>query len=106
MADGSAWYVYIIRCADGTLYTGIARDIAERLKEHAVGRGARYTRGRGPFELCAQHRCRCRGDALRLEYAIKQLTRTDKLNLVAANALRRFARQRLKPKEGPSSRAS
>ncbi len=93
MADGDSWYVYILRCGDGTLYTGVARDVAERLNQHAAGRGARYTRGRGPLELCAQHRCRSQGDALRLEYAIKRLPRNDKLDLLASRGLKRFARQ-------------
>jgi predicted GIY-YIG superfamily endonuclease len=91
MADRDYWYVYILRCGDGTLYTGIARNVAERLNEHASGRGARYTRGRGPLELCTQHRCHCKGDALRLEYAIKRLPRDEKLNIIAPRALKRFA---------------
>lgn len=87
------WYVYIIRCADGTLYTGIARDVTARFNAHAAGKGARYTRGRGPLELCAKRRCNDKGTALRLEYAIKQLPRAMKLRLTTARALGAFARQ-------------
>jgi putative endonuclease len=84
------WFVYIARCADGTLYTGIARDVQARLAEHDAGRGARYTRGRGPLALCTSRRCRSKGMALRLEYAIKQLTRDGKERLLGPGQLRRW----------------
>ena len=87
------WFVYVLRCADGTLYTGIARDVAARLAAHEAGRGARYTRGRGPLTLLAKRRCPTQGDALRLEAALKALTRDEKLALIAApGRLARFAR--------------
>jgi putative endonuclease len=73
------WSVYLVRCADDTLYCGIARDVGARLAAHSAGRGARYTRGRGPFELLAAHRYRGQGTALRIEHAIKRLTRAEKL---------------------------
>ncbi|MEO7736110.1 MAG: GIY-YIG nuclease family protein [Kofleriaceae bacterium] len=72
------WYVYLARCADGTLYCGIARDVAARIAAHDAGVGARYTRGRGPLRVVLTRRCRDQGRALRLEYAIKQLPRTAK----------------------------
>ena len=75
------WFVYVARCADGSLYTGIARNVAERIKAHDEGRGARYTRGRGPLALCAVRRCQSKGDALRLELAVKGLGRQDKERL-------------------------
>jgi putative endonuclease len=81
-AVGSAWFVYVARCADGTLYTGIARDVAARIAQHDAGRGARYTRGRGPLILLGKVRCAAQGDALRLERAIKALSRDAKLVLV------------------------
>jgi putative endonuclease len=92
--SADSWYIYIIRCGDGSLYTGIARNVAQRLLAHEAGHGARYTRGRGPLELCAQYRCRTMSDALSLEYAIKQLPRTEKLALLEPRALGRFARRR------------
>lgn len=92
----SYWYVYIIRCGDGTLYTGIAQDVMARIRAHATARGARYTRGRGPFELCAKRRCASKSAALSLEYAVKQLSRADKLRLVAPRALARFAQKHAK----------
>ena len=78
------WSVYLARCADGTLYCGIAPDVAARLAAHDAGKGARYTRGRGPLELLLARRCRDRGMALRLEHAVKKLSRADKLALVSA----------------------
>ncbi len=92
MPSSNAWYVYILRCSDDTFYTGIARDVASRIRAHETGRGARYTAGRGPFELCAKRRCKTQGDALRLEYAIKQLPKNDKLGLTKSNRLAKFAR--------------
>ena len=80
------WYVYLARCADQTLYCGIARDVAARIAEHDAGTGARYTRGRGPLEVVLVRRCRDKGKALRLEYAIKQLTRVEKQGLAAEPA--------------------
>lgn len=78
--------MYIARCSDGTLYCGIARDVAERIAAHDAGTGARYTRGRGPLRVILVRRCRDKGRALRLEYSIKQLTRLDKEALVAEPA--------------------
>ncbi len=91
------WFVYIARCADGTLYTGIARDVAARIAAHDAGRGARYTRGRGPLRVCAVRRCVEKGVALRLELAIKRLTRAEKEELTRGRRLAAFARQATKP---------
>jgi putative endonuclease len=81
-----AWYVYVARCADGTLYCGIARNVALRIAAHDAGNGARYTRGRGPLTVVLVRRCNDHGRALRLEYSIKQLSRAEKEALVAAPA--------------------
>jgi putative endonuclease len=90
---GDRWFVYIARCNDGSLYTGIARDVPERIAAHNEGRGARYTRGRGPLSVCAQRRCSSKGDALRLEYAVKQLPRPAKETLLVGRRLSAFARR-------------
>jgi putative endonuclease len=74
--------VYILRCGDGTLYTGIAVDVQTRLAQHQAGKGARYTRGRGPVELAYQEPAADRSAASRREAAIKRLTRRGKLQLV------------------------
>ncbi len=78
------WYVYVARCADDSLYCGIATDVAARIAAHDAGKGARYTRGRGPLAVLLTRRCRTKGSALRVEYAFKQLTRPQKEALVTA----------------------
>jgi putative endonuclease len=79
---GPAWFVYLARCADGSLYCGIARDVAARIAQHDAGTGAKYTRNRGPLAVLLVRRCPGHGAALRLEHAIKQLPRAGKLALV------------------------
>lgn len=74
------WYVYIIRCADDTLYTGVTNDLERRIKQHNEGKGAKYTRGRGPVALVKSFTTYSKGEALKLEYQIKQLSKNDKLN--------------------------
>ena len=76
------WYLYILRCGDGTLYTGITTDVERRLEAHRQGRGAKYTRGRGPLDLAYQEECGTHSEALKREYAVKQLTREEKENLI------------------------
>jgi putative endonuclease len=93
------WFVYLARCADGSLYTGIARNVAERIAQHDAGKGAKYTRGRGPLEVCAVRRCQSQGDALRLELAVKALSRPAKESLTRPRKLAAFARAALVPKE-------
>jgi predicted GIY-YIG superfamily endonuclease len=75
------WRVYILLCGDGTLYTGVTNDLDRRLAAHASGRGARYTRGRGPFRVVVVEEAASRGDALRRELAIKRMSRRQKLRL-------------------------
>ena len=75
------WFVYVVRCRDGSLYTGIARDVNARVAKHNQGRGARYTRGRGPVALVHVERKQSQGSALRREAAIKALPRKAKLAL-------------------------
>jgi putative endonuclease len=77
------WHVYVLRCRDGTLYTGATNDLAGRLSAHAAGRGARYTRSRLPVTLAWSAPARGRSGALRREAAIKGLSRAEKLGLVA-----------------------
>jgi len=81
-------YVYILRCADGTLYTGYARDPRQREAAHNRGRGARYTRGRRPVRLVYVKSFRSAGAALRREYQIKQLSRTEKRELIRGSRKR------------------
>ena len=78
------WCVYILRCRDGSLYTGCTNALARRLERHCAGKGARYTRSRLPVILVYEEPVRNKGAALRREAALKGLTRAEKLALVAA----------------------
>lgn len=86
--DYMSHFVYIIKCVDGTLYTGYATDVTERVRVHngeVKGKSAaRYTRGRRPVELVYQEVCDSRGAALKREHAIKQLSKKAKETLIAA----------------------
>lgn len=76
------WYLYMLLCGDDTLYTGITDDVEKRLSKHREGKGAKYTRGRGPLKLVYQCACENHSQALQLEYKMKKLTRQQKLELV------------------------
>jgi putative endonuclease len=75
-------FVYIVRCRDGSLYAGYARDPRARLRLHNSGRGAKYTRGRRPVRLVYSEACTTRSDALRREYELKQWPRARKQALI------------------------
>ena len=93
----SSWQVYILRCANDTLYTGITNRLPARLKTHNGARGAKYTRARRPVVLAWSTPCKSRGAALSLEHAIKQLTRRQKQTLiVVAGSARKQMVNRLK----------
>jgi len=77
-------FVYILRCRDDSLYTGVTTDLTRRLAEHAAGRGARYTRGRRPVSLLWSRRVATWAGALREEWRIKRLPRAGKLLLIGA----------------------
>ncbi|CBG91371.1 GIY-YIG nuclease family protein [Citrobacter rodentium] len=77
------WYLYLIRTADNTLYTGITTDVARRYQQHQSGKGAKALRGKGELTLAFSAPVGDRSLALRLEYRIKQLTRRQKERLVA-----------------------
>lgn len=77
-----SWFVYMLRCGDGTLYTGVTDDVPRRLAAHRAGKGAKYTRGRGPLELVYQEEVPDKSAALRREHQIKRLTRQGKERLI------------------------
>jgi len=81
----SAWFVYLIRCRDGSLYTGISVDPQRRLLEHQRGgpRGAKYLRGKGPLQLVFRHPAADRSSASKLECCLKKLTRSSKEQLIS-----------------------
>lgn len=83
--NDKTWYVYILKCADDTLYTGITTDVNRRLNEHNKGTGAKYTKTRLPVVLVAVSEASNRSDASKEEYRIKQLTRKEKLQLININ---------------------
>ncbi len=76
------WYLYILRCKDGTYYTGITTDVEKRLEAHRSGKGAKYTRGRGPLELVYSETCENHSHALKRECEVKKLPKEQKLQLI------------------------
>lgn len=76
------WYLYILRCGDNTLYTGITTDVEKRLEAHRSGKGAKYTRGRSPLELVYREVCESHSHALKREFAVKALSRAEKEILI------------------------
>ncbi|TXG80788.1 MAG: GIY-YIG nuclease family protein [Spirochaetes bacterium] len=76
------WYVYIVECSDGTLYTGITTDVNKRIKTHNEGKGAKYTKTRLPVVLRAYFESENRSSASKEEYRIKQLSKQQKLDLI------------------------
>jgi putative endonuclease len=85
-ASTKCWYLYLLRCADGSLYTGITVDLERRFSEHqdvdGKGKGAKALRGKGPLKLVFNEQIESHSQALKLEYRIKQLNKADKENLI------------------------
>ena len=76
------WHVYIVECSDGTFYTGISNNVDKRIREHNLGIGSKYTRGRRPVKLLARWNCADKSQASKMEYKIKRLTREAKLRSI------------------------
>lgn len=79
------WVVYILRCADDTLYTGITNNLDDRLTAHQNGKGAKYTKGRGPFTILYRENLETKSEALKRELQIKALSRVEKLLLAGSH---------------------
>lgn len=80
------YHLYIVRCNDGTLYTGIAKDLSRRINEHNKGiQGAKYTRARRPVKLVFSKQFRSRSTATKAEMKIKKLSRSEKIHLIRTN---------------------
>ena len=79
------WKLYILLCGDNTLYTGITVDVDHRFAMHQSGKGAKYTRGRGPLKLVYVEECGTHSDALQREIAVKRLSRQEKMKLIVNN---------------------
>lgn len=75
------WYLYILRCGDGSLYTGITTDVEARLSQHRAGKGAKYTRGRGPLEVVYTEECEDHSAALKRELVVKGMLPAEKRKL-------------------------
>lgn len=84
MTGSALWYLYLVRCANGHLYTGVTTDVTRRFSEHQSGgiKSAKYLRGKGPLTLMYQEQVGSHGDALRREIAVKKLSRSQKLALI------------------------
>lgn len=82
------YFVYLLRCRDGTLYTGTTNDLRRRVQQHNAGKGARYTAGRRPVELVHVESCVSRSEALRREARLRKLSHRQKLNLAESSASR------------------
>ena len=87
MTESALWYLYLVRCANGHLYTGVTTDVARRFSEHQSGgiKSAKYLRGKGPLTLMYQEQVGTRSDALKREIAVKKLSRAQKLALISHN---------------------
>lgn len=93
------WRVYLLECADGTLYCGITNDLAKRLAAHNAGRASRYTRARLPVRVVWSEPCADRSAALRRELAVKAMARVAKLRMAAAGA--RYLPRDVSPERSP-----
>jgi putative endonuclease len=82
MSRRESWYVYVAECADGSLYTGIAKDVDARIELHNEGKGAKYTRGRTPLRAVRRSRPLAKGKALSLEAHVKRLRGEAKLRAI------------------------
>lgn len=80
-AENKCYVVYMLKCGDGSLYTGYTNDLQGRLIKHTEGKGAKYTRGRGPFQVVYEKKFSDKSEAMRYEAQIKKLSRQDKLCL-------------------------
>lgn len=88
MRETTRNYTYILKCGDGSLYTGWTNDIAARLEQHRSGKGAKYTRGRGPLQLVYLEVHDTKSEAMSREARIKHFTKSEKLKLLAAEGWR------------------
>jgi putative endonuclease len=84
MSEAGRWWLYVLECRGELLYTGIAKDVDMRFRAHVEGNGAKFTRMNPPLRILARVSLQSRGEALRAEYAFKQMTRNEKLRWCAA----------------------
>src|SRR5699024_12656158 len=82
MGNKDGHFVYILECVDGSLYTGYTTNIVRRVQKHSTGKGAKYTRGRGPFQLRLSESYPTKEEAMKREYAIMQMTSKEKITVI------------------------
>lgn len=82
----SNWTLYILKCADNSYYTGISNDLAKRISDHESGKGAKYTRGRGPFEVVYKETLENRSEVSKREIEVKKLSRLEKERLIRSES--------------------
>lgn len=92
MSDGATWWLYLLACADGRTYAGIALDVDARFEQHLAGKASKFTRSNKPVEILGVQAFATKGDALRAELALKNLPKPDKLEWA-----RRWPRQAMAP---------
>jgi len=81
--DKSAvWFLYLVRCKNGNLYTGISTNVERRFAEHQAGKGAKFLRGKGPLELVYQKKIGTRSEALKAEFAMKKVSKSEKEKMI------------------------
>jgi len=83
------WFLYMIRCGDNTLYTGITTDIKRRIAEHRGKGGAKYLRGRGPLRLVYKKKAGTRSEALKMEYMVKRMKKKEKEEMIKKGLIRK-----------------
>ncbi len=95
------WFLYLIRCRGGSLYTGITTDIKRRFEEHLNGgrKGSKYLRGKGPLELVIKRKIGTKSLALKVEHTVKQMTKTEKEMFISGKINMRHIKQQLKQKQ-------
>ncbi len=89
-------FLYILECGDGTYYTGYTNDLTKRLQKHEEGKGAKYTRGRGPLKLVFQKAFSTKQEAMRMEFAVKKLNRAEKERMIKEGSVSYVAAKELR----------
>lgn len=89
-------YIYILECGDGSYYTGYTNDLTQRLRKHEEGKGAKYTRGRGPLSLVFQESFSTKQEAMRMEFAVKKLNRSEKERIIKEGSVSYVAAKELR----------
>ncbi|WP_144704880.1 GIY-YIG nuclease family protein [Fictibacillus phosphorivorans] len=93
--ENNTHYLYILECKDGSYYTGYTNDLEKRFKKHEEGKGAKYTRGRGPLKLVFQQAFPTKQEAMRMEFAVKKLNRAQKERMIKEGSVSYVAAKEL-----------